>query len=101
MAKTSVIVRNDKRAKLANKQYLKRKELKKIILDETANDNDRYEASVKLQKLPRNGAPVRVVKRCVLTGRSRGVLTKFGLSRIKFRELALKGHLPGITKSSW
>lgn len=101
MAKKSVIARNLKREKMAASQKEKREELKKVILNESLSDQERYDASVKLQKLPRNGSGVRVNKRCILTGRSRGVITKFGLSRIKFRELALKGYLPGITKSSW
>lgn len=101
MAKKSIIARNEKRKRMAEKQLAKRQELKKIILDESKTDEERYEASVKLQKLPRNGSPIRVRNRCVLTGRGQAYLRKFGLSRIKFRELALQGQLPGVTKSSW
>ncbi len=89
MAKKSWIARNEKRKAVAAKYAEKRKALKE------AGD---YEA---LQKLPRNASPVRVRNRCSLTGRGRGFVGKFGVSRIKFRELALKGELPGVKKASW
>ena len=89
MAKTSVIARNEKRIKLAAKYAKKRAELK------AAGD---YEG---LQKLPRNASPVRIKNRCSMTGRARGYLRKFGLSRVKFRELANEGQIPGVKKSSW
>jgi small subunit ribosomal protein S14 len=89
MAKKSSIARNDKRIKLRDKYAAKRAELK------AAGD---YEG---LQKLPKNASPVRVKNRCNITGRSRGFLRAFGLSRIKFRELANEGKIPGIKKASW
>lgn len=89
MAKKSVIARNNKRAKLVQKYAKKRAELK------AAGD---YEA---LQKIPRNASPVRLKNRCAITGRPRGYMRSFGLSRIKFRELANEGKVPGVKKSSW
>jgi len=89
MAKKSWIARNEKRKKTVAKYDEKRKALKE------AGD---YEG---LQKLPRNASPVRVRNRCSLTGRSRGYVSKFGVSRIKFREMALSGKLPGVKKASW
>ena len=89
MAKKSVIARNEKRIKLAEKYAEKRATLK------ARGD---YEG---LQKLPRNSSPVRIKNRCSMTGRARGYLRKFGLSRMKFRELANEGHIPGVKKSSW
>jgi small subunit ribosomal protein S14 len=89
MAKTSWIARNDKRKKTVEKFAKKRAELK------AAGD---YDA---LQKLPRNASPTRVRNRCSLTGRGRGFIGRYGLSRIKFRELALDGKLPGVKKASW
>ena len=89
MAKLSVVVRNDKRKKMVDKYAAKRKALKK------AGD---YAA---LDKLPKNASPVRLRNRCALTGRPRGFMRKFGLSRIKFRDMALDGLIPGIKKASW
>lgn len=89
MAKTSQIARNAKRVKLVEKYAAKRAALK------AAGD---YEG---LQKLPKNASPVRVKNRCALTGRQRGYLRAFGLSRIKFRELAREGKIPGVKKASW
>ncbi|HEX8591275.1 MAG TPA: 30S ribosomal protein S14 [Candidatus Paceibacterota bacterium] len=89
MAKTSVLARNAKRVKLSEKYAAKRAALK------AAGD---YEG---LQKLPRNSSPVRIKNRCAVTGRGRGYLRAFGLSRIKFRELAREGKIPGVKKASW
>ena len=89
MAKKSWIARNEKRKRTAEKYAQKRKELKE------AGD---YEA---LQKLPRDASPTRIRQRCSLTGRSRGFVSKFGVSRIKFRELASDGKIPGVKKASW
>lgn len=89
MAKTSWIARNDKRKKTVEKFAKKRAELK------AAGDFDA------LQKLPRNASPTRVRNRCSLTGRGRGYIGQYGLSRIKFRELALDGKIPGVKKASW
>jgi small subunit ribosomal protein S14 len=101
MAKLSSIVKNERRRKLAAKQSPVRKELKKILLDDNASDEDRQKAAIKLQKLNRNGSPVRVRNRCKITGRSRGYYQKFGISRIKLREMANEGLIPGVTKASW
>lgn len=101
MAKTSSIARNDKRQRLAKKFDAKRRELKAAIKNETLPVEDRMKAFHELQKLPRNASPVRYRKRCMLTGRSRGNLSFFGLSRNEFRRLAHMGQLVGVTKSSW
>ncbi len=101
MAKKSKIARNEQRKEKSNRYYKYREELKAKIINEKLSDDERYEAQVKFQKLPRNTSIHRVVNRCYLTGRTRGHLKKFGLSRIAVRELANLGQLPGVTKSSW
>lgn len=101
MAKLSSIVKNEKRKKLAEKYEPKRAALRKMVVDPNLSDDERWEAVVKLQKLPRNANRNRVRNRCILTGRSRGFYRKFKLSRIKLRELANEGMLPGVTKASW
>ncbi len=101
MAKVSTIVKNEKRKKLAQKQYKKRLELRKAVIDESLSDEERDAAAVKLNRMNRNGCMTRVRNRCYLTGRSRGYYRRFNLSRIKFRELALQGLIPGVTKASW
>lgn len=101
MARKAKIVNNEMKKRLSAKYAPLRAELKKIITDSNSTDEQVAEASIKLQKLPRNSATVRVRNRCVLTGRPRGNYRAFGLSRIKFRELALSGMIPGVTKSSW
>jgi small subunit ribosomal protein S14 len=101
MATTAWIVKNEKRKKMIKSQKTKRVQLKKLIIDENVSDDAKEQAQRKLQKLNRNGSPVRYKSRCLLTGRSKGVYQKFGLSRIKFRELALQGLIPGVTKASW
>ena len=101
MAKLSMINRDVKRAKTAEKFAAKRAALKAIIDDSSKSDEDRYEARLKLQQLPRNASPTRQRNRCAITGRSRGVFRKFGLGRMKLRELAMKGEIPGMTKASW
>lgn len=101
MAKISSIAKNERRKKLANKLEPLRRELRKIVVDSKKTWEEREAAQIKLQGLPRNGNLNRVRNRCILTGRSRGNYTKFGLSRIKFRELALQGMIPGVTKASW
>ncbi|NCN26851.1 30S ribosomal protein S14 [bacterium] len=101
MAKISVIHRNIKRKRMAANQAKARAALKQQRLDPSLSDEERDLAELKLQKLPKNGSAVRVVSRCSMTGRGRGVYRKFGLSRIKFRELALEGRIPGVTKASW
>lgn len=101
MAKLSLINRDIKRAKLADKFAAKRTALKAIIDDSSKSDEERYEARLKLQQLPRNSSPTRQRNRCAITGRPRGVFRKFGLARNKLRDLAMKGEIPGVTKGSW
>ena len=101
MAKTSVIQRNLKRIKLANKFFKKRQSLIKIIKNKKLRLDERFEAQIKLAKLPRNSAKVRIRNRCEITGRPHGVYRKLRISRIALRELALAGKIPGMTKSSW
>ncbi len=101
MAKLSAIEKNNRRKAKADKYWQYRRELKAKMVNESLSDDERYEASLKLQKLPRDTSPHRVINRCHLTGRPRGFLRKFGLSRIAVRELANMGKLPGVTKSSW
>lgn len=101
MAKTSSIEKNDRRRKLATKHYKARQELREKSVNLKLSDEERAEAFLKLQKMPRDGSPIRVRNRCRLTGRPRGNLRKFGMSRIAFREFALNGKIPGVTKASW
>ena len=101
MAKKSMIAREVKRIKTVAKFAEKRASLKAIMNDFNLSSEERYEASIKLQKLPRNSSPSRVVRRCQITGRPHAVYRKFGLSRIKLREAAMRGDIPGLVKSSW
>ena len=101
MAKVSMIARENKRIKMVQKFAKKREELKKIISDMKLSDEERYEARLKLQKLPRDASPVRLQRRCQITGRPHAVYRRFGLSRNKLRELAMSGDVPGLVKSSW
>ncbi len=101
MAKKSVIERNKKRQRLVKKYASKRAQLKAMAKDESLSSEEHFEARMKLASLPRNSSPVRVRLRCELTGRSRGNYRKFKLSRIALRELASKGQIPGMVKSSW
>ena len=101
MAKTSMINRDLKRTKLVNKYAAKREALKKIISSQDASYEEKMDAAVKLQKLPRDSSPSRQVTRCVLTGRPKGVYSKFGLGRNKLREHTMKGDVPGLRKASW
>ncbi len=101
MAKVSMIARENKRIKMVQKYAKKREELKKVISDMNLSDEKRYEARLKLQKLPRDASPVRLQRRCQITGRPHAVYRRFGLSRNKLRELAMKGDVPGLVKSSW
>tara|TARA_B100001123_G_C14987729_1_gene898279 strand:+ start:116 stop:421 length:306 start_codon:yes stop_codon:yes gene_type:complete len=101
MAKTSAIHRNLKRIRLAKKYYKKRKKLKDIINNRKLPLEERFEAQLKLAKLPRNSARTRIRNRCEITGRPHGVYRKLRISRIALRELASKGKIPGMTKSSW
>ncbi|MEQ1774932.1 MAG: 30S ribosomal protein S14 [Burkholderiales bacterium] len=101
MAKLSVINRNDKRRETVKKFAAKRKALQEAANNQSSSLEERYEARLKLQKLPRNASPVRVRNRCALTGRPRGVFRKFGLARGKLRDIAMRGDIPGIIKASW
>ncbi len=101
MAKTSAIQRNLKRIRLSKKFSKKRENLKKIIKNKKLPLKERFEAQLKLSKLPRNSAKIRIRNRCEITGRPHGVYRKLRISRIALRELASKGRIPGMTKSSW
>jgi small subunit ribosomal protein S14 len=101
MAKLALINREQKRAALVKKYAGKRAELKAIIDDQSKSEEERYEARLKLQALPRNANPTRQRNRCPLTGRPRVTFRKFGLARIKIREIAMRGEIPGVTKASW
>ncbi len=101
MAKVSMIEREAKRIKAVNKYAEKRAELKKVILNPNSTDEERVEAQTKLQKLPRNSSPVRLQRRCRVTGRPHAVYRKFGLCRNKLREHAMEGNVPGLRKASW
>lgn len=101
MAKTSMVNRDLKRTKLVKKFAAKREELKKIVSSQTASYEEKIEAAVKLQKLPRDSSPSRQRNRCALSGRSRGVYSKFGLGRNKLREATMRGDVPGLRKASW
>jgi small subunit ribosomal protein S14 len=101
MAKTSMVNRDIKRKKLVKKHASKRAALKATIASTTASYDEKMEAVVKLQKLPRDSSPSRVRNRCELTGRSRGVYSKFGLARNKLREATMRGDVPGLRKASW
>ena len=101
MAKKSKIVNNQYKIKLSNRLFDKRKKLLEKINDTTLSFEERQQYRLKLEKLPKNSSRIRVRNRCNVTGRPRGVYRKFGLSRITFRELALKGLIPGVSKASW
>ncbi len=101
MAKVSIINRNLKRIAKVKKYSEKRIALFSVINDVNASDDDRVAARNKLQSLPRDSSPVRLRNRCSLTGRPRGVYSKFGLGRCKLRDIAMNGNIPGITKASW
>jgi small subunit ribosomal protein S14 len=101
MAKLALINREAKRAKLVKKYAAKRAELKAIIENVKLTEEERMNARLALQKLPRNSSPTRQRNRCQITGRPRGVFSKFGLARAKVREFAMRGEIPGIVKASW
>ncbi|MDQ7997785.1 MULTISPECIES: 30S ribosomal protein S14 [Rhodanobacteraceae] len=101
MAKTSMVERDLKRTKLVKKYAAKRAEYKAIVLSATASYDEKMEAQTKLQKLPRDASPSRQRNRCALTGRPRGVYSKFGLGRNKLREATMRGDVPGLRKASW
>tara|TARA_A100001011_G_scaffold373280_1_gene432538 strand:+ start:865 stop:1170 length:306 start_codon:yes stop_codon:yes gene_type:complete len=101
MAKLSAINKNNKRIKMSDKFYKKRKNLKKIVMDKQLTLEERFKAQQKLSKLPRNSARIRVRNRCQITGRPHGVYRKLKISRIALRQLGLEGKIPGMVKSSW
>ena len=101
MAKLSLIEREKKRALLVAKFAKRRLEFKNIINDLSKTEEERYQARLMLQNLPRNSNPTRQRNRCHLTGRSRGTFRKFGLARAKIREIGFKGEIPGLIKASW
>jgi small subunit ribosomal protein S14 len=101
MAKLALKNREAKRAKMVAKYAAKRAELVAVINNSKLSDEERMEARLKFQQLPRNSSPSRQRSRCALTGRPRGVFRKFGLCRNKLREIAMRGEIPGMTKASW
>jgi small subunit ribosomal protein S14 len=101
MAKKSSIEKNDRRKAMAERQKAKRRALADTVRSTKASDEEKRAAQVALQRMPRNGAAIRIRNRCQMTGRSRGYVAMFGLSRIAFRELALQGMIPGVKKASW
>ena len=101
MAKTSMIEREKKRKRTRNKYAQKRAALKAIITDRNLSADERWDAQLKLQALPRDASPVRERRRCGITGRPHGVYRKFGLARNKLREAAMRGDVPGLVKASW
>ena len=101
MATKAKIAKNNRRKMLAKRYRARRLELKKLMKDPQLSEEDQHSAFLELCKLPRDASPTRVRNRCILTGRPRGYYRKFGLSRIALRDLALRGELPGVVKSSW
>jgi small subunit ribosomal protein S14 len=101
MAKKSMINRDVKRTKLVAKYKERRLELKKIIKSVHTSDEDRFQAVIKLQSLPRDASPVRQRNRCALSGRPHGFYRKFGLAKSQLRERAMNGEIPGLSKASW
>lgn len=101
MAKTSMVNRDLKRAKLVKKYAAKRDALKQVVSSHTASYEEKIEAATKLAKLPRDSSPSRQRNRCELSGRPRGVYRKFGLGRNKLREATMRGDVPGLRKASW
>lgn len=101
MAKVSSIEKNERRRRLVKRYATMRSKLKDIIHNKTISHDERFEATIKLSELPRNGARIRIMNRCSLTGRPHAVYRKFGLSRIALRDLASNGKIPGLIKASW
>jgi small subunit ribosomal protein S14 len=101
MAKTSSVQKNNHRRAMSAAQAPKRARLKAVVQDKDANAEERFQASLKLAEMPRNGSKTRIRNRCELSGRPRSYYRKFKLSRIALRELASSGQIPGMTKSSW
>ena len=101
MAKLALVNREQKRRAAVKKYAAKRAELIALTQSLKLSEEDRYEARLKMQKLPRDASPVRLRNRCALTGRPRGVFSKFGLGRSKLRDIAMRGEIPGVIKASW
>lgn len=101
MAKKSMVAREKKRARMVAKYAGKRAALKAVLSDANASDEEKWDAQIALQKLPRDASPVRQQRRCQVTGRPHGVYRKFGLCRNKLREAAMRGDVPGLVKASW
>ena len=101
MAKKSSIAKQKRREKIVNRNWDKRQKLKKKVSDINLSEEERLEASIQLNKMRRDTSPVRLRNRCQITGRCRGYLSKFKVSRLVFREMASHGMIPGVTKSSW
>ncbi len=101
MAKLALINRDLKRRETVRKFAAKRKALEAIINDQSLSEEDRFQARLKLQALPRDASPTRLRNRCAITGRPRGTYRKFGLGRNKLREMVMRGEVPGVTKASW
>ena len=101
MAKTSQVLRDQRRAKLIAKYAERRAELRKKLKDRNVSSEEKFEIQAEFARLPRNSCPTRLTRRCRLTGRARGVYQKFEISRIALREMTLSGELPGMRKSSW
>lgn len=97
----ALIAKQRRRQRLVDLKWDERQQLKKIVRDLSKADEERLEAQLKLNKLPRNSSPVRLRNRCIITGRPRGYLRKFKMSRLCFRELANNGTIPGVFKASW
>jgi small subunit ribosomal protein S14 len=101
MAKLALVNREQKRRAAVKKYAAKRAELIAFTQSLKLSEEDRYEARLRLQQLPRNASPVRLRNRCAITGRPRGVFRKFGLARNKLRDIAMRGEIPGLIKASW
>lgn len=101
MAKKGKLQRNDQRARLVAKYAERRQKLTAVVKNPDANPSEKRQAMAELQSLPRDSSAVRYRKRCQMTGRPRGFIGKFGLSRIAFRDMSLHGLIPGVRKSSW
>ena len=101
MAKTNMLMREKRRLKVAKKFATRRAELKELIRNPKTGAEERAAAQVELQKQPRDAGATRQRNRCSITGRSRGVYRKFGLARVKIREVAMRGEIPGLGKASW
>ncbi len=101
MAKLAMINRELKRERMVKKYAAKRAALQAVIQDQSKSEEERYQARLQLQQLPRDASPTRQRNRCAITGRPRGTYRKFGLARSKLREIALRGEVPGLVKASW